>query len=120
VLAPVLVLFVLLTIAFGRVEVAKTQLVASARAGAEAAAVSSPSQAFAASVAAASAASGSQTLCTRFEVQPDLSDFAPGGEVAVTVSCSIDWSSLGAPGLSGVTRVSATQTAPVDKYRTFS
>jgi hypothetical protein len=122
VLVPVVTIFILLTLAFGRVEVARTEVIGAARAGSEAASVApSPSQAAdAASAAVSSDFDDGVTSCAQFEVRTGTANFAAGGLVSVTVKCQIDLSDLGAPGLSGETTFQATQVAPIDPYRVIA
>jgi Flp pilus assembly protein TadG len=119
VLTPVLVLFALLGVAFGRYELAREAVIGAARAAAEAASVvASPSQAEpAASSAAAPGVEGLGHACTALTVETDVSDFVPGGSVRVTVSCQVSFSDLLVPGVPGSTVVRVVQTAPIDPYR---
>jgi Flp pilus assembly protein TadG len=119
VLTPVIVMFVLVTVAFGRFELAREQVVGAARAGAEAAAVV-PSAADAQSAALASAApvvANQAHTCTQLNVVTDTESFAPGGSVRVEVSCEIDFSDLLVPGFPGHVIVHAAVSAPIDPYR---
>ena len=122
VLVPVLVMFVLLAVAFGRYQSTREEVIGAARAGAEAAAIMPSAQAAtgAASDAALPALSGMTSPCVRVVIQTDTTDFKPGGEVSVTVSCTVDLSDLGAPGLPGRSTVIVSQIAPIDPYRVVS
>jgi TadE-like protein len=122
VLVPVVTIFILLTVAFGRVEVARSEVIGAARAGSEAASVAiSPSQATNAASAAVSAdLSSGVRSCAQFEVHTGTADFQLGGLVTVTVECRIDLSDLGAPGVSGETTFQVTQAAPIDPYRVIA
>jgi Flp pilus assembly protein TadG len=122
VLVPVLMLFVLLAIAFGRYQSAREEVIGAARAGAEAAAImpSAQSAKTAANEAALPALSGMTSPCHRVVVATDTSDFMPGGEVTVTVSCTVELSDIGAPGLPGQSTVTISQAAPIDPYRAVS
>jgi Flp pilus assembly protein TadG len=117
ILTPVVMLFVLLAIAFGRYESTSAEVSAAARAGVEAASIaSSPSQAsLDAREAALPAITGG--ACADVSVKTDASDFQPGGQVQVTVTCSVKLSDIGAPGLPGTSTLTDTQTAPIDLYR---
>jgi Flp pilus assembly protein TadG len=119
VLVPVLVLFAVVAIGFGRYEVFRTELIGDARAGAEAAAVmQSPQQAQLEADAAASAdALQPGGLCGQSRVVTNTSGFAPGGTLSVSVVCSVDLASLGIPGLAGIESVTVAQEAPIDEYR---
>jgi Flp pilus assembly protein TadG len=122
VLVPLLVLFVLLTIAFGRYETTREEVIGAARAAAEAAAImpSVQSARTAASAAAMPSLAGPHPSCLKVVVSTDTSDFVPGGEVSVTVSCTVKLSDLGAPGLPGESTVTISQVAPIDPYRVVS
>ncbi len=119
VLAPVLVLFALAALALGRFEMAREQVVAAARAGAEAASVmpDAASASTAAAAAATPALFGRSHTCSRLQVATGTSDFVPGGVVRVTVSCRVVLADLLVPGLPGGTTVIATERAPIDPYR---
>jgi len=97
-------------------------VIGAARAGAEAAAIMPSAQAAttAASNAALPALSGVTSPCVRVVVQTDTTHFNPGGKVSVTVTCTVDLSDLGAPGLPGRSTVTVSQTAPIDPYRAVS
>ena len=122
VLVPVLVLFAVLAIGFGRYEMLRAELIGDARAGAEAASVmQSPQQASAAAEAVASPGGLQQGgMCARPRVVTDTSDFVPGGTVRLSVSCSANLAGLGIPGLTGVAGVTVAQGAPIDEYRTVA
>ena len=122
VLVPVVMIFVLLAVAFGRFELARDDVIGAARAGAEAAAlVASPSQAQNAAYAAAlPALTGAGDPCIDPSVRTKTDDFVPGGIVSVTVTCSVDTSDLSVPGLPATEIVTVTQTAPIDPYRAVS
>jgi Flp pilus assembly protein TadG len=119
VLTPVLALFLLVALAFGRYALAREQVVGGARAAAEAAAVaSSGTQAQQAAVAAATPVLQSNHSCTHPQVTLDVASFAPGALVRVSVSCRIDFSDLLIPGFPGTTTIKAAQAAAIDPYRT--
>jgi hypothetical protein len=119
VLTPVVFLFAVMTLAFGRVADAHQQVVEAARAAAQAAALA-PS----ADGAAAAATSGADDslidqshLCTSAQVSTDTAEFVPGGSVQVSVACRVTLADLAVPGLPGHTTVQATAVAPIDPYR---
>jgi Flp pilus assembly protein TadG len=119
VLTPIVFLFALTALIFGRVSEARQQVVEAARAGAEAAAVL-PSAAQAQWGAAANAVIGifdRTHTCAHAQVTTDTSHFAPGGYVRVTVVCQVTLSDISVPGLPGTTTERATATAPIDPYR---
>jgi Flp pilus assembly protein TadG len=121
VLTPVIVLFVLTALAFGRFELAREQVIGAARAGAEAASVA-PS-AGAAQPAAVAAAMPMVTdgahSCTQVHVVADTENFVPGGSVRVAVSCQISFGDLLIPGVPGHAEVSAVVSAPIDPFRSI-
>jgi Flp pilus assembly protein TadG len=118
ILAPIVIVFVLLSLALGRYELARDQVVGGARAAAQAAAVSiSLDQARLAALAAALPALQSLHSCQDPTVEVDSDTFVPGAIVRVVVSCRVDLSDLLIPGMSGVTTVSSVQTAVIDPYR---
>ncbi len=122
VLASVVMIFLLLAVAFGRYEATRAQVTGAARTAVEAASVV-PS-AYQAPSAASSAATpdlvGSGASCTHTSVLTDTREFEPGGSVSVTVTCTVELSDLGVPGLPGAATVEVTQVAPIDPYRGVS
>jgi Flp pilus assembly protein TadG len=122
VLVPVVFLFVLLVVAFGRYQMTREEVIGAARAGAEAAAIMPSPQAAstAATDAAVPALSAPNVSCLRVTVRTDTRKFVPGGQVTVTVSCTVELSDLGAPGLPGESTVTFSQIAPIDPYRVVS
>jgi Flp pilus assembly protein TadG len=120
VLTPVIALFVLVTLAFGRYSLAREQVVGGARAAAAAAAVAgSAIEAQQAAVAAAMPVLQSNHSCTDPRVTVDSASFAPGAGVRVSVSCHVEFSDLLLPGFPGATTVEANQVATIDPYRTI-
>jgi Flp pilus assembly protein TadG len=119
VLTPVIVLFVLVALALGRLELAHEEVVGAARAAAEAAAVApSAAEAEWAAVTAAQPVVANQVhSCVQFNVVTETGDFIPGGTVRVDVSCEIDFGDLLVPGLPGHTTVHAEVSAPIDPFR---
>ena len=121
ILLPVFVVFTLVLIGCGRMVQARQQAVEAARAGAEAAAImqTPASASWAASATAVIGPYGSIHSCTHGSVRTDTADFAPGGEVTVTVTCVVDLSDVFIPGMPGSISVTAAQSAPVDPYRSI-
>ncbi len=122
VLTPVLFVLALCALVFGRVTEAQQQVAASARAGAQAAAVmATPGQAqWAGAATAVIGGYGRTRTCAAAAVVTDVADFRPGGTVTVTVSCKVDLSDLTIPGIPGSTTITASTTAPVDPYRSVT
>lgn len=122
VLTPVLFVLALCALIFGRVTDAQQQVAASARAGAQAAAVmTTPGQAqWAGAANAVIGGYGRVLTCAAFSVETDVGNFRPGGTVTVTVSCKVGLSDLAFPGIPGSTTITASMTAPVDPYRSVT
>ena len=74
----------------------------------------------AASAAAAPELDLNGASCKATTVTTGIQNFVPGGDVSVTVTCSVDLSDLGVPGLPGQANISVTQVAPIDPYRVVS
>lgn len=118
VLAPVVMLFVLLIVGGARYELARQQVAADARAGAQAASAA-PDAAAAergAALAASSAGPGPGQCVTR-SVRVDVSQFTAAGSVSVSVACRVELSQVFFPGTPGTCELRATQSAPIDRYR---
>jgi Flp pilus assembly protein TadG len=117
ILIPVVMLFVVLALAFGRYESIEAEIAGAARAGVEAASVSANPDLAAQAAREAALPAITGEACGDISIQTDASDFRPGGDVRVTVSCTVQLSDIGAPGLPGASTVIDTQTAPIDPYR---
>ena len=118
VLTPVIVVFILVALAFGRYALAKEQLVGGARAAADAVAIAdSALQAQQAGSAAAMPVLQSDHTCRNPTVSVDSLAFAPGVQVRVSVSCQMALSDLLIPGFPGSVSVQAVQVATIDPYR---
>jgi len=119
VLTPIVILFALMALALGRLEIAHEQVVGAARAAAEAASVvPSATDAQAAALTAATPVVADQIhSCADLNVTSATQDFGPGGSVQVTVSCQVDFDDLFVPGLPGHVRVEAVARAPIDPFR---
>jgi len=118
-LAPVLVVFALVAMGLGRYELAREQVIAAARAAAEAASVA-PSAVQAqtsASLAVTQDIEGRNRTCTDTAIETDTTDFVPGGIVRVTITCEVNFADLMVPGLPGSATFSVVQVAPIDPYR---
>jgi Flp pilus assembly protein TadG len=119
-LTPVLVLLLLLVVGVGRVEQARLQVTGAARDAARAASLSRTADA-AASQAQASAdvaLAGQSVTCVGGPVvSVDTSQFVPGGQVVVTVTCPARLGDLGFPGLPATKTLTATAASPLEQYR---
>ena len=118
VLTPVVALFLIMALAFGRYSLAREQVVGGARAAADAVSVAgSAAQAEQAAIAAAMPVLQSSHSCAAPTITVDSGSFVPGNVVQVSVSCRVELSDLLVPGFPGTTTVSAVQDATVDPYR---
>lgn len=118
-LTPVIFLFAMMMLVFGRVADAHQQVAEAARAGAQTAAIK-PTAADAIQGSTSTVIVGQLDrthLCANAHVVTDTSRFVPGGYVQVTVVCQVRLSDLAVPGIPGTTTVRATSTAPIDPYR---
>jgi len=121
VLTPVVALFLLVALAFGRYALASEQVVAGARAAADAVAVAgSAGDSQQVAVAAAMPVLASLHSCVAPIVTVDSNSVVPGGEVRVSVTCHVDLSDLLVPGFPGSATVQAVQVAVIDPYRTIA
>jgi hypothetical protein len=55
--------------------------------------------------------------CTGLQVNVDISDYRPGGQVQVTVSCTAQLRDVALSGLPGTRVFTATSTVPIEMYR---
>jgi Flp pilus assembly protein TadG len=119
VLMPAIAFFAVMAVAFGRVELARQEVIGAARAGAEAASVTpDPASArVAAKAMATPSVFGQAHTCTRLAVHTDTGAFEPGGFVGVTVSCRVALADVPVPGLPSSLEVAVVQRAPIDPYR---
>lgn len=121
VLAPVLMIMALLSVALGRYELVRDEVAGATGSAAEAASmVASGGEAQPAAVAEVrQGIEGLGHSCSGLQVSVDTSNFVPGGSVRVTVVCRVDFSDLLVPGLPGSAAVASVQVAPVDPYRSI-
>jgi Flp pilus assembly protein TadG len=118
VLTPVIALFLIVALAFGRYSLAREQVVGGARAAADAVSVAgSAAQAEQVAIAAAMPVLQSSHSCTDPTITVDAGSFVPGNVVQVSVSCRVELSDLLVPGFPGATTVRAVQDAAIDPYR---
>ena len=119
ILTPVLILFLLLYLGFGRVTRAQ-QLVDDAAAQAARAATLdylAPGQARAAAEhAAAQALAAAGLACASDQITVDTGDDRPGGSITVHLSCRADLSDAVAAGLPGALTLTASATSSIDVY----
>lgn len=121
-LAPLLVLFLLLVVALGRLATARADVDGAARDAARAASIArDPATAERSSHDAAAATLVDRGVtCRSLEVVVDTSAFRPGGWVAADVTCSVDLADVALLRLPGTKAVHARFVAPIDTLRALS
>ncbi len=119
IVAPIILVIMAATVVLGRLVLVKQQVVDAARSAAEAAAVwPTPAQA-----SEAAALSASYDLvqdhadCLTSKVAVNTSQLAPGGSVAVTITCLVPSGTSLIPGLPSAMSISVSASAPVEIYR---
>lgn len=116
-MAPVLVAFLLLVVAFGRYVAVQGDMEAAARDAAREASLQFSSAA--ASNAARNVVTQSLddgTTCTQINVG---GSWKPGGEVVVRMHCTVSLSGLGLIGLPGSVGIDTESAVPLDPYRRY-
>ena len=118
-LTPLLILLLLFVVALGRLSGARLDVDGAAAQAARAASIArDPATATAMATQTATAALGSaHVTCAQLTVNTDTAQFAPGGSVAVTVTCHVALSDLTGLRLPASEPVSSTATAAIDVYR---
>jgi len=118
-LTPLLILFLFLIVAAGRLVQARIEVESAAQQAARAASLArDPATAAAAATDAAQSALASQHItCDPMGVHPDLADFTPGGQVTVQVSCTVSLAGLALLNIGGTETVTSTFASPIDVYR---
>jgi len=122
-LAPIVIAFVLLVVVLGRIAETGAEVTGAARDAARAASLARTpgSAASAAQVAAASALAGESVDCsTGVSVTVSTTRWFPGGSVRVTVACTVRLSDVGFSMLPGSKRMTASATAPLERFRGIS
>jgi Flp pilus assembly protein TadG len=114
-LAPVMVAFLLLVVAFGRYVAVRGEVEAASRDAVRAASLERSSGA----AAGAAIQTASASLAGRWHCgAPQLGgDFVAGGTITVRLECSVPFSGLGLLGLPGSVSVHGESAAPLDLYR---
>jgi Flp pilus assembly protein TadG len=112
----------LFVVALGRIVSARMEVDGAAAQAARAASIArDPATATAMAKQAATTALGSDHVtCADLTVTTDTADFAPGGQVAVTVTCTVDLADLVGLRLPASQSISSTSTAVIDLYRAVS
>ena len=118
-LTPLLILLLLFVVALGRLSGARLDVDGAAAQAARAASIArDPTTATAMAQQTATAALGSDHVtCAQLTVNTDTSQFAPGGSVAVTVTCHVALSDLTGLRLPASESVTSTASSVVDTYR---
>jgi Flp pilus assembly protein TadG len=116
---PFLFLLLLFAVAAGRLVQARLDVGSAAQQAARAASLArTPAAASAQAQQVAQAAlAGQSVTCDPAVITPELGDFTPGGEVTVTVSCTVHLSDLSLLRIPGSETITATFAAPIDVYR---
>ena len=121
ILTPALVAAIMVTAGGARYVDARGQANSAAFAAARAASLTTSQEA--ALAAGATAAEQSMAdrghACAQLDVAIDATDFAPGGAVNATVTCTADLSDLVGFGLPGSKAFTATATVPLERHRMF-
>ena len=118
-LTPLLLVMFLFVVALGRVVSARIEVDGAAAQAARAASIArSPATATAvAAQTATTALGGDHVTCANLTVTTDTADFVPGGQVVVTVSCSVDLADLVGLRLPAAETLTSTATSVLDVYR---
>ena len=122
-LTPLLILMLLFVVALGRTVSARMEVDGAASQAARAASIGrDPATATAMAQQAATRALGTDHVtCGDLTVTTDTADFAPGGQVRVTVTCTVDLADLlGLRLLPASQTFSSTATSVIDTYRSAS
>jgi Flp pilus assembly protein TadG len=119
---PLLLAILMLIVAAGRLVLARSQVDGAAAQAARAASLAADAaDAGPAADAAARAALADDTItCGQLTVTADTADFTPGGQVSVTISCTVSLSGLLLLRLPGSETFTATAAAPIDEFRVVS
>lgn len=118
-MAPVLLMVLLLVVGLGRMADARQQIESVAADSARAASLErNTAQSAAAARAAAERSLGDAGLsCAGLDVNVDISDYQPGGQVQVTVSCTAHLRDVTLSGLPGSKVFTASSTVPIETFR---
>jgi Flp pilus assembly protein TadG len=119
---PLLLIMLMLIVAAGRLVLARSQVDGAAAQAARAASLAADAAAAgpAAGAAARAALAGDAITCSQLTVTADTTDFTPGGQVSVTVSCTVSLSGLLLLRLPGSETLTAAAAAPIDEFRTVA
>ena len=122
VLTPVVLMMLCLILGLGRAADARGRLVGAVRDAARAASVA-PTAAAAVTAARFTALAdleGAGLECTNPRISTDTRAWHPGGQVSVTIRCTLDLSALVVSGLPGRHTLTADTTVPLDTYSSYN
>jgi Flp pilus assembly protein TadG len=116
---PLLIAVLMLIVAAGRLVDGRLQVESAAMQAARAASLArTPAAAAAAATETAEAALASEHItCSPLAIDPDTSDFTPGGDVSVTVTCTVSLAGLSLLHIPGSQSLTSSFTSPIDTYR---
>jgi Flp pilus assembly protein TadG len=115
---PLVVLLLLFVVFLGRITQTRGELEGAAHSAARAASMARDPQSavLAARQMAGAALSGQQVTCGSLAVAVDTSQFKPGGEVAVTITCTVSLADLGPLRTPNTETLRTHFTEPIDRY----
>ncbi len=118
-IAPVLLVVMLFVIGLGRMAHARQEVESVAADAARAASLErNTAQSAAAARTAAQTSLGDAGLaCTQLSVSVDISNYRPGGQVEVTVSCTAQLGDVALSGLGGSKVFTASSIVPIETHR---
>ncbi|MGH9057034.1 MAG: TadE/TadG family type IV pilus assembly protein [Acidimicrobiales bacterium] len=118
-LTPLLIVLLLFVVALGRLAGARLNVGGAAAQAARAASIArDPATAAALAKQTATAALGSDhVICAHLAIATDTAAFAPGGQVSVTVTCTVALSDLTGLRLPTSETVTSTAHSVIDRYR---
>jgi Flp pilus assembly protein TadG len=118
-LTPVFLVLLLLVVAGGRLALARERVDAAARDAARSGTIArTAEQARADAINAATARLEDEGVtCRSLDVVVDTQEFAPGGSVTATVTCTVDLGDLTLLGMPGSRTVTSTAVETVDRFR---
>jgi Flp pilus assembly protein TadG len=116
---PLLLLFMLMVVGFGRLADARLEVNDAASQAARAASIArDPGTASAAAHRTAMASlAGHRLTCLPVAITIDTSAFRPGGQVTARITCTVSLADLAPLPLPGEETVQASATSPIDVYR---
>ena len=118
-ITPAVLVLLLLTVAGGRLVLARERVDAAARDAARAGTIArSPITAQSdATRAADTRLAEAGVTCRTLDVNVDVTNFRPGGTVSTTISCTVDLSDLTLLGVPGTRTITSTAVETVDSLR---